>query len=431
VDHTKSFSEIRKKRVERQTLEATRLEKRLTKLTKLLASPPEEVQPSGGAILYPVTTLTSQKNQRKLLEQSVVTWEEDASVSKCPFCQQEFGSWTFRRHHCRICGRVVCSDPLTGCSTEVGLNVASRTSIALVPDAELMLTIAAHPALEKQQPARGAGPGQISMDIRMCRDCNHAVFSRRAFSLSISHKPPDQRAYETLRQFEAGILLLMPSFQRALLPLQPERDASGMEVEKPLPTHSQIQEAAKFRKRLIDSFTKYGAAAKRIRDLKSSSQQQLQLQQSIYSGASAFLHTHMLPLKSVPQMLRSGSSKSSRLLSLTSGTNGSSSSLNLSPLRNGEVAESETASQASETSTAMSALETEEKDLRERLVVLEEQRFMVKQMVNSARGARRFEEVSALTRNVEELDMEIRKLQKQVGGVEERWKGLYHTGATA
>ncbi|KAK2015988.1 FYVE zinc finger protein [Colletotrichum eremochloae] len=411
IDHTSTFAEIRRKRVERQNLEVARLEKRLTKLTQLLANAPQDVTANGGPnLLAPVATLTGQKNQRKLLEQSVVTWEDDASVTQCPFCQQEFGSWTFRRHHCRICGRVVCADPLTGCSTEVGLSIANPTS----------------PATEK--PPTTAQPGQLSIDIRMCRECNHTIFSKRDFAATLSHKPPDQRAYETLRQFERGIRQLMPIFQRTLLALQPESE-DGSELSRPPPTHAQIQEASKIRKRLTDAFTKYDTAARRLRDMKTTSKTQLRLQQAVYAAASSFLHTHMLTLKSVPQILRSRSSQTPRLRALQSASvNGSSSSLHLSPLRNQELAESETASQASEASTAMSALETEEKEARERLVVLEEQRFMVQQMVDNARDARRFEEVSALTRNVEELDREIEKAKKNVGGVEQRWEGLYASG---
>lgn len=120
-DHTNDFLAMRRKTVDKQYLEISRLEKRLTKLTQLLANPPEEVAGNSGGIL----SLAGQKNQRKILEQSVVTWEEDANVLKCPFCQQEFGSWSFRRHHCRLCGRVVCADPRTACSTEIGLSVAA------------------------------------------------------------------------------------------------------------------------------------------------------------------------------------------------------------------------------------------------------------------------------------------------------------------
>lgn len=128
VDHTRAFADMRRKRVERQNLEMARLEKRLTRLTQLLANPPNELPAANGIRASPVAALTGQNSSRKLLEQTVVTWEDDASVPKCPFCQQEFGSWTFRRHHCRTCGRVVCADPQTGCSTEVPLSVSSRES---------------------------------------------------------------------------------------------------------------------------------------------------------------------------------------------------------------------------------------------------------------------------------------------------------------
>ena len=121
-DHSDAFKAIRRKRVDKAYLEVSRLEKRLTKLTQLLADPPEDIPGANGTIL----SLSGQRNQRKALEQSVVIWEEDAKVVKCPFCHQEFGQWTFRRHHCRLCGKVVCADPRTECSTEIGLNVASR-----------------------------------------------------------------------------------------------------------------------------------------------------------------------------------------------------------------------------------------------------------------------------------------------------------------
>jgi rabenosyn-5 len=120
-DHFDEFAKIRRKRVDREHMEISRLEKRMTKLTSLLANPPppEDTPSTGGWF-----GLSGAKNQRKALEQSIITWEEDAKVTNCPFCQQEFSTYTFRRHHCRMCGRVVCSDPKTECSTEIGLNVS-------------------------------------------------------------------------------------------------------------------------------------------------------------------------------------------------------------------------------------------------------------------------------------------------------------------
>ena len=120
-DHFNDFKATRRLVVDKTFMEVSRLEKRLTKLTQLLANPPEQNASTGG-LLWPLSPM---KTQRKELEQSVVTWEEDAKVLRCPFCQQEFSNYTFRRHHCRTCGRVVCGDTRTGCSTEVGFSVAA------------------------------------------------------------------------------------------------------------------------------------------------------------------------------------------------------------------------------------------------------------------------------------------------------------------
>ena len=102
-------------------METSRLEKRLTKLTQLMVDP--SFEPIGAGSIWPIY---NSKSQRRAMEQNIVAWEDDVAVSKCRFCQQEFTSYTFRRHHCRTCGRVVCGDPETACSTEVGLNVDAR-----------------------------------------------------------------------------------------------------------------------------------------------------------------------------------------------------------------------------------------------------------------------------------------------------------------
>lgn len=122
-DQTQAFKAIRKQTVDKDFLEISRLEKRLTRLTQLLATLPADQIQSSATKLFP---LSWQSDQRKTLEQTIVSWQDDASVSRCPFCQQDFSGYTFRRHHCRTCGKVVCGDPNTGCSSEIGLSIAPR-----------------------------------------------------------------------------------------------------------------------------------------------------------------------------------------------------------------------------------------------------------------------------------------------------------------
>ena len=382
-DHFQQFAALRRKHVDKEYLEISRLEKRLTKLTQLLAN--SSLDDSGGSGGF--WPLSGAKSQRKALEQSIIAWEEDAKVPKCPFCLQEFSNYTFRRHHCRMCGRVVCSDPRTGCSSEVGLNVAAgKGPLALVQG--VLLTSVANKQTEK-------GVAQVNVDVRICKDCNHTLFSKSDFARELSHKPPDQRAYENLTQFERGIRLLLPRFQKLLVALQ--------DPENP-PSSQQLSDATKVRKRLMDAFGKFDTAARRIRDLPTESPTQKRLQKAVYQQAYNFLSLHMLPLRSLPKVLKHAAPHGQKNNRANGG--GALAAIKYNDIEAGSVISS---------STAVSAMEAEEKELRERLIVLEEQKFFVSEMVANATKHRRFDEVSSLAQNLEDLNQEIDQINGQLG----------------
>lgn len=84
-----------------------------------------------------------------------------------------------------------------------------------------------HPVFELQQLISTVPNGiaekattEVGVDVRMCKDCQTTVFSRRDFAAALVEKPPDLRAYENLIQFERGIKLMLPKFQRLLVALQ-------------------------------------------------------------------------------------------------------------------------------------------------------------------------------------------------------------------
>ncbi|KKK15856.1 hypothetical protein P175DRAFT_0500386 [Aspergillus ochraceoroseus IBT 24754] len=390
------FKAIRKPTVDKALLEVSRLEKRVTRLTQLLASLPADQIQSGANKLWPIPW---QNDQRKALEQTVVSWQDDTSVSRCPFCQQDFSSYSFRRHHCRTCGRVVCGDPTTGCSVEVPLTVTP---------------------LSKAYVEKSVRVGSVNVDVRLCKDCKSTLFDQRDFEADITRKPPDVRAYENLVQFERGIRLLMPKFQKLLGTLQnPKRP----------PSATQIAEASKVRKRLTDSFTQYDVAARRIRDLRTDSQTQKRLQTAIYQQASNFLHLHMLPLKTLPKILKHATpngnipSAPGSPSSVSTGGHRRQGSA-LASIKYGSFpASGSNSSLASDTSSAVSALEVEEKALRERLIVLEEQKFLVSEMIADANRRRKFDEVSSLAMNIEDLTREIDRVNGMLDGLD--FEGVY------
>ncbi|KAK6537514.1 carboxypeptidase Y-deficient [Orbilia ellipsospora] len=377
-DHTSDFIALRRKTVDKQHLETSRLDKRLTKLTQVLTDPAAaetlNIQQSTASKMWPVN-LNGLRNQRKLLEQSVVTWEDDAKVPTCPFCKQTFTNFSLRKHHCRLCGRVVCGDTRTACSKEVGLNVN--------------VNVTNGNALTEKM-------GELALDVRICRECSGILFNKRDFIAEVSRKPPDQKSYETMVQFEKGIVSMLPRFQKLLATLQ--------DPNKP-PTPQQRSEASKTRKRLLDTFTQYDIAAKRIVNMPTDSPTQKQLQTAIYMYSVEFLQTHMLPLKALPKILKqtkSGSKHNGHHKSLTSVSQASIMDDNSSVVSSNPEADAE------------------EKLLKEQLAVLQEQKFLVGEMIASAKTNRKFEEVGALAQSLTELDKEIEKVEGQIKDFEKR-----------
>jgi len=245
--------------------------------------------------------------------------------------------------------------------------------------------------------------GKVAIDVRMCKDCQRTIFGKADFSRELSTSPPDQRAYQNLLQFEHGIRLLLPRFQRLLLTLQ--------DPEKP-PSPAQLADAAKVRKRLTDAFTQYDSASRRIRDLPTQSPTQARLQKAVHQQATNFLHVHMLPLKSLPKIMKHATPNGKPTPRAANGKPQSA----LASIRYNDVSNSRpSSSRASSTSSAaITALEAEEKELRERLIVLEEQKFFVSEMIADANKRRQFDEVSALSGNVEDLSREIDQIQGQL-----------------
>ena len=159
----------------------------------------------------------------------------------------------------------------------------------------------------------------------------------------------------------------------------------------------------------MDSFAQYDIAARRIRDLPTASDTQRKLQKAIYQKANSFLHLYMLPLKALPKVLKHASPHG--VLSNGHLTTTGHSTHALAAIKYNDL---DNVSQIS-SSSAISALEEEEKTLRERLIVLEEQKFFVDEMVRDANKRRKFDEVISLTQNVQDLSREIDQIQGQLG----------------
>lgn len=100
VSHFEYFRTERSKRADMKAMDTNKLILRLERL---------------------MTSLPSDPVKRRAHEQSIVTWLPEEDVKLCPNCARSFNI-TRRKHHCRLCGAVMCAD----CSTTVSFNLANR-----------------------------------------------------------------------------------------------------------------------------------------------------------------------------------------------------------------------------------------------------------------------------------------------------------------
>ncbi|KRZ73924.1 Rabenosyn-5, partial [Trichinella papuae] len=105
TSQTRYFIKLRHEHVDKSVAETNKLVIRLDKLIN------NE---------YPMD-INKRKGTFEIFEQTVVPWISNDDVKQCQFCEVKF-SLTRRRHHCRLCGKILCSD----CCVFISLDFAKK-----------------------------------------------------------------------------------------------------------------------------------------------------------------------------------------------------------------------------------------------------------------------------------------------------------------
>ncbi|KAJ2798014.1 carboxypeptidase Y-deficient [Coemansia guatemalensis] len=248
--HMRGFAHMRRKAVSSATLEGTRLEKRLEKL----------------ALVHGTPGLTGAHGRAlQEAEQAVVAWEDDADVADCPFCAKAFGRVASRRHHCRLCGRVVCGR--AGCSALLGVPLP-------VPGGQGFS--ASHRA-----------------DIRACRTCEGVIIRHRD---RLARAAPQAsaliRLYTQVRTAMALVEETLPTFNALATRLRNHAAAPD------------LPRAARIRRQLTAAFNGMDHASKCIAALPADDATSKRLHNAIRRTVSQYLQLHMFPLTMLPKPAR-------------------------------------------------------------------------------------------------------------------------------
>ncbi|ORY58668.1 FYVE zinc finger-domain-containing protein [Leucosporidium creatinivorum] len=442
-DRTEEFMHKRKSRGEGKKLDEGRLGRRLEKLVALhFPLPLEEEEaptPSRQSTLASISafgeslrgksakeiwsSVAGSKGELERAEQGIVKWQEDSEATRCPICMASFGIKT-RRHHCRLCGRVVCFLPPTlppipspfdappaaeapppiptpsrreRCSTFFtyeyeGALVGEKKPTGLVVEVEPV----------EQDLSLGGVVNDIGQTkekderkkVRVCRDCLNTVLRQQLKTLPV-RTPTWLKLYEVLVQLEKKIDEVLPEFQELVLGLQKPSAVS--------PTaHPSAKQAQTLRKRLLTNLASYDTISKRIRDLPLTEGSlpggsQDRLQRAVAMKGTLYLSEKLSLLRSLGNMEEiTGSSDKKKKA---------------------------TAKQETTVKTLASLLGEDpgsaiinekvgpELEASGKLAVLLEQEQLVSSYVDDANSRRQFEDAASLQASLDELREEIRMVR--------------------
>ncbi|KAF8328881.1 FYVE zinc finger-domain-containing protein [Cantharellus anzutake] len=225
-------------------------------------------------------------------EQVITPWQDDSSAKACPICQSSFQPLLNRKHHCRLCGRVVCSLPTQKpkrprpCSLLVAFD-HQLGQVIPVPET-IAYGVTKRPVHQRSGSVVDTDKDMQPKGFRVCRDCN-VIIDRKQFLQESLRPTTFTKLHGRLIRIETEMETLLAELD-ALLPSMP------LSVENP--------DAAALRKQFSVLFTDYDTVAKRIRGLSCPPDgSQHRMQQAVWMRAVNFMQLHMNVLKRMPKPL--------------------------------------------------------------------------------------------------------------------------------
>ncbi|KAF9457235.1 FYVE zinc finger-domain-containing protein [Collybia nuda] len=330
--------------------------------------------PDAGVLLRGVLGAGEMNGDVRAAEQRITPWQDDTSVSKCPICATAFHPLTTRKHHCRLCGQIICSLPpkrpqrQDTCSLLFVVDSKTRIIEQVGEGVDYGVRRRGGWNADGRTPPMGsyknvAEEEKFLKGVRICRSCR-PVLLRQQHLQEVTHVPTLMKLHDMFLRLELEIEESLPQFQELILTLsqedQPTKDASAT------------------RKRLLQAFAQYDELAKRIRQLPSngpgSSQDRVQM--AVMARASLFLQKNMFPLQSLP------TKRGTEAPTLNTNTKDTNTNHFIDP--------------SSQLALALQPLL--------------EQEALLESFVEEAEARRKFEDVKTLKANLREIRAEIQKI---------------------
>lgn len=287
--HLDFFKKHRAARIDHYVIEVNKLIIRLEKLTSF-------------------DRISSDAARIRAIEKSVVSWVSDSDVPFCPDCGNKFNIRN-RRHHCRLCGSIMCRK----CMEFVPLPLAQK----LISGTREALCVPGSPMKSQSPPAGGGGGGggggmgsrrgSISSlssvtsmleekddeKIRCCRHCMDTLLKRQQKLEEKDHMPDVVKLYERLRMCMDKVDERAPEYIRMAESLNAGETTYNLDTAGGL--RLEVQKYYE----LIDALSKK-ILTLRAKDDPPPHPKALQLQKMIRYTATLFVQEKLLGLMSLP-----------------------------------------------------------------------------------------------------------------------------------
>ncbi|XP_062890860.1 rabenosyn-5 [Mobula hypostoma] len=237
--------------------------------------------------------------KKKALERSVVSWVSDRDVPYCPDCGAHF-SLTLRRHHCRLCGSIMCKR----CSHFLSVHFAQKLTSAV----RASVTAGSAPVGSERMPSGGESSRRSSVssvgslledseDDRIV-SCGHccSILERQERRLEERESSPVIcQLYQKLRSCIVRVEELAPKYGKMADSLNAGESTFGLE------------QAVQLRMELMKLYERIDLLSKKMASLGLSGEppphpKALQLQKMIRFSAAHFLQEKLLGLTSLPSL---------------------------------------------------------------------------------------------------------------------------------
>ncbi|XP_044307166.1 rabenosyn-5 [Varanus komodoensis] len=276
--HLSDFKKHRAARIDHYVVEVNKLIIRLEKLTSF-------------------DRANTDSAKIRAIEKSVVPWVNDQDVPFCPDCGNKF-SIRNRRHHCRLCGSIMCKK----CMELVSLPFASKLTTA----SKEVLASHSSPNCSPNS-IQGSRRGSISsvssvssvLDekdddrIRCCRHCKDTLLKREQQIDEKEYTPDIMKLYEKLRLCMENVDQKAPEYIKMAESLNAGETTYG------------LANASSLRMELQKMYELIDALSKKILTLGLNEEPQphprtLHLQRMIRYSATLFVQEKLLGLMSLP-----------------------------------------------------------------------------------------------------------------------------------